>query len=202
MNWKPLFEELCFRILGNRAMWPRLLLGVVLSFLPLLNLFAFGFLYRYTNQIRTSGDLKLPLWQDWGGLLSDGLKFLAAWLIYWLLPVLVFISLDVLLNQIDLGLLGKILLPLGSLWLTLLFSAALYRMQARASFRALVEFRLIANMSKALLRPLTLPLLVFYGFYALVAPLYGLSFFIGFLLILSYTVVCLRTMEQSKRRSL
>lgn len=202
MNWKPLFEELCFRMLGNRAIWPRLLLGIVLSFVPLLNFFAFGYLYRYTNQIRTSGDLELPNWEDWSGLLSDGLKFLVAWLIYWLLPFLLLTTLHVLLIQVELGLLGKILLPVGLLWFTLLFSSALYRMQAKENFRALLEFRLILNMTKALLRPLVLPLLVFYGFHVLVAPLYGLSFFIGFLLILSYTAVCLKTIEQSKRRAL
>lgn len=202
MNWKPLFEELCFRMLGNRAMWPRLLLGVVLSFLPLLNLFAFGYLYRYTNQIRMSGDLELPNWEDWNGLLSDGLKFLACWLVYWLLPILLITSLHILLIKVELGLLGKILLPVGSLWFTLLFSAALYRMQAREHLKALLELSLILNMTKVLLRPLVLPMLVFYGFHILVSPLYGLSFFIGFLLILSYTVVCIKTMEQSKRRAL
>lgn len=202
MNWKPLFEELCFRMLGNRAMWPRLLLGVVLSFLPLLNLFAFGYLYRYTNQIRMSGDLELPNWEDWNGLLSDGLKFLVCWLVYWLLPILLITSLHILLIKVELGLLGKILLPVGSLWFTLLFSAALYRMQAREHLKALLELSLILNMTKVLLRPLVLPMLVFYGFHVLVLPLYGLSFFIGFLLILSYTVVCIKTMEQSKRRAL
>lgn len=202
MNWKPLFEELCFRMLGNRAMWPRLLLGVVLSFLPLLNLFAFGYLYRYTNQIRMSGDLELPNWEDWNGLLSDGLKFLVCWLVYWLLPILLITSLHILLIKVELGLLGKILLPVGSLWFTLLFSAALYRMQAREHLKALLELSLILNMTKVLLRPLVLPMLVFYGFHILVSPLYGLSFFIGFLLILSYTVVCIKTMEQSKRRAL
>ena len=202
MNWKPLFEELCFRMFSNRALWPRILLGVALSFVPLLNLFAFGYLYRYTNQIRISGDLELPNWEDWNGLLLDGLKFLACWLLYWLLPILLIASLNILLIKVELGLLGKILLPVASLWLTILFSAALYRMQAREHFKALLEFGLILKMSKGLLRPLALPLLVFYGFHVLVSPLYGLSFFVGFLLILSYTVVCLKSMEQSKRRSL
>lgn len=202
MNWKPLFEELCFRLLGQRSSWPHLLLGVSLSFVPLLNLFAFGYLYRYTKQISATGDLDLPPWDDWGDLLADGLRFLITWLIYWLLPVLLVAFLSHLLGQAGLSLIGTVLTALATLGFTLLFSCALYRLQSQENFSSLAEVRLVIGMSAALWRPLALPLMAFYGFYVLVFPLYGLSFFIGFLLILSYTVLCLRTIEQRRRRSL
>ncbi len=202
MNWKPLFEELCFRLLGQRASWPRLLVGVVLSFIPVLNLFAFGYLYRYTRQIRATGDLELPAWEDWGGLLADGMRFLIAWLLYWLSPVLVMALLSRLLGQAGLDLVGTVFSTVITLAFTLLFSCALYRMQSKSDFRSLKEVRLVFGMALALWKPLVLPLMAFYGFYVLVFPLYGLSFFLGFLLILSYTVLCLRTLEQRSRRSL
>ena len=202
MNWKPLFEELCFRLLGERASWPRLLVGVVLSFIPGLNLFAFGYLYRYTRQIRATGDLELPAWEDWGGLFADGLRFLMAWLLYWLSPVLVAALLSQLLGQAGLDLVGTVFSTVTTLAFTLLFSCALYRMQSKNDFRTLREVRLVFGMALALWKPLVLPLMAFYGFYILVFPLYGLSFFLGFLLILSYTVLCLRTLEQHSRRSL
>ena len=73
----------------------------------LLNLFAFGYLYRYTQQIRATGDLDLPSWDNWGGLLADGLRFLITWLIYWLLPVLLVAFLGHLLGQAGLSLIRQ-----------------------------------------------------------------------------------------------
>jgi hypothetical protein len=110
--------------------------------------------------------------------------------------------LSYLMHTIELGLLGQVFVPITSLWITLMFSCALYRLQVRENFQALLDFKLLVKMSVALWRPLALPLLGFYGFFVLVRPLYGLSFFLGFLLILSYTVICLRTMETRKQRVL
>ena len=202
MNWKPLFEELCFRLLGQGAAWPRLLAGVMLTFVPILNLFTFGYLYRYTNQVRSTGDLELPAWAGWTGLFLDGIRFFIVWLLYWLCPVAIVLILSLILGQVGLGLVGSLLTAVIALGSTLIFSCALYRLQSRGNFNSLVEVKLIAEMAVALFKPLSLPLLAFYGFHVLVFPLYGFSLFLGYLVILSYTVLCLKTMELHKRRSL
>jgi hypothetical protein len=202
MNWKPLFEELCFRLLGKRESWARLFIGIILSFVPVANLFAFGYLYRFTRIIHTTGELELPEWSDWKGLLTDGLKFAVVWLVYWLLPVICMLILAMLLREVGLVLIGLILVPLVGLYVTLLFCAALYRSQTRDRLLDFRELPLLLQITKGLLRPMAIPLFSFYGLHVLVKPLYGFSFFIGFLLIMSYTVICLRTMETRKNQVL
>lgn len=202
MNWKPLFEELCFRLLGRRENWSRLSIGILLSFVPGANLFAFGYLYRFTRRIQTNGELELPEWNNWKGLFSDGLKFAVVWLVYWLLPILCMVIAAILLREAGLFLIGLILVPLVGLYLTLLFCAALYRSQTRQRLLDFRELPLLIQITKNLLRPMAIPLFSFYGLHVLVQPLYGFSFFIGFLLIISYTIICLRTMETRKNQVL
>lgn len=177
-------------------------MGVLLTFVPVLHLFAFGYLYRYTNQIRITGNLELPNWEDWGGLFNHGIRFFIAWLFYWLCPCALVVILKSILSQIGLDFLGSVLAALIILGATLIFSCALYRIQSRNNLNALTQIRIIFGMALILFKPLSLPLLAFYGFHVLVFPLYGFPLFIGNLLILSYSVLCLKTLELRRQRSL
>lgn len=68
------------------------LAGVFLYFIPIVSfipfLFVVGYAFRVQRRAARSGELVLPPWDDWGGLLVDGLKGLLVNIVY-LLPGLV-----------------------------------------------------------------------------------------------------------------
>jgi hypothetical protein len=68
------------------------LAGVFLYFIPIVSLipllFVAGYAFRVQRRAARSGELVLPPWDDWGGLLVDGLKGLLVNIVY-LLPGLV-----------------------------------------------------------------------------------------------------------------
>ncbi|MFW5883665.1 MAG: DUF4013 domain-containing protein, partial [Verrucomicrobiota bacterium] len=73
----PTFEEVCERLFEDRR-WPqKLAVGGVISFVPILNLVALGYLLRFQVQARRSGNFHMPDWANWGTLFVDGLKVLA-----------------------------------------------------------------------------------------------------------------------------
>jgi hypothetical protein len=67
----------------------KILMGVVLAYLPVIHFLVLGYGYQYLRQIRSSGRWQLPEWTDWARLFSDTLRALAVVAIYALLPLAV-----------------------------------------------------------------------------------------------------------------
>ncbi len=111
---------------------PKVLVGCLLTFLPLVNIFSLGYLYRYYGRARRLGEWRLPPWDDWERLLINGVYFLAVWACYGLLPLIAAGVLSSLLDWVTLG-------WLTPLWWTLMVvvfagtlastAAALWRFQ-------------------------------------------------------------------------
>ena len=195
MKETPIFEEVFMRFYRQPGIAVKLLIGGLLSFVPLVNLFAFGYLYRVCGSVRRSGSLELPEWQDWQGLLNDGLRFAVPWLGYWLLPVALAYGLSELLESIHLGAfayLTSVLLLLAPV----LLSAAVYRLQMRRQFKDLLDLPLIFRMAYALLPKMVIPALVIFGICKLCLPLYGFALFVSYLLFVAYTSLCYRVAER------
>ena len=72
MKEKPIFEEVFAQLVSQPKLLLKVLLGSALSFVPILNFFAFGYLYRYSAQLRRSGQIELPEWTDWAGIPAKG----------------------------------------------------------------------------------------------------------------------------------
>jgi hypothetical protein len=198
MKEKPIFEEVFAQLIGQPKFAGKLLVGSVLAFVPVVNFFVFGYLYRFAAQVRRSGQLRLPEWDDWSGLFSDGLKFAVVWLSYWLLPLWIAGLFAGLLST--LGMLPMAYLFMVTIFVTtsVVFCAALYRLQMRSDFRDLLDVILILRMSYMQARALMVPALVFIGICALSLPLYGFAFFVGFLLLIAQTTLCYRSLESGK----
>ena len=195
MKEKPIFEEVFARLIQQPGFGLKLLIGGLLSFVPILNIFAFGYLYRFARSTRRSGQLSLPEWNDWSGLFLDGLKFAVVWLAYWLLPLLLASALSGVLFGLGLGALAYMLFASVFLLSPVLFSSALYRLQMRSDFKDLLDVTLIIRMAYMELPRFIIPALAFLGIFALALPIYGFALFSGFLLLIAYTGLCYRSME-------
>lgn len=172
-----------------------MLIGGLLSFVPIVNIFAFGYLYRFSLKLRHTGDLRLPEWHDWAGLFADGLKFAVVWLSYWVLPLLLALVVSSVFGGLGLGALSYLLLSSVFLIAPVLFSSALYRLQMRSDFKDLMNVALIIRMTYREFPRCILPACFFVGICAVALPIYGFPLFAGFLLLIGYTVLCYRSME-------
>jgi hypothetical protein len=199
MKETPIFEEVFRSLLKQPGLWQKLLVGGLLSFIPVVNLLAFGYLYRVSRSVRSSGRLTLPAWQlrdDWRSLLLDGLRFAVVWLAYWILPLLIALLVSWLITLAFLGALANLVFLSTMLYATVLFNSALYRYNMRRDFKDLLDFNLIFRMSWMELPRLLLPIFFFLGLIVWLVPFYGFSFFAGFLAIISYTSLRYRGMEE------
>ncbi len=194
----PIFEEVCFRVLQQPGFWLKMLVGGLLSFVPGVNIFAFGFLFRLSRSLQKRGSGALPEWRDWRGLFSDGLKFAVVWLAYWLLPLLVALLLFWILTSIYLGALAYLLLTLVFVLSPILLGAALYRYHVRGDFRDLLEVPTIVRMCYLGFPRLIVPAFFFFGVFALCPPLYGFTLFFGFTLLITQTALSFRAIDPSR----
>lgn len=198
MKETPIFEEVFNRLLKLPGFWVKILIGGLLSFVPIVNLFAFGYLYRLSRAVRKSGEPVLPAWQDWPGLFQDGLRFAVVWLGYWLLPILLASGITWLMTLIGLSALTNVFLLTVVLLSTVLFSSALYRYNMRKDFKDLLDIVLIFRMTWMELPRLVVPAFVFLGILVLFLPFYGFAIFGGFLMLITYTSLRYRRFEQNQ----
>jgi hypothetical protein len=195
MKEMPIFEEVANRLIKLPGLGVNFLIGGLLSFVPIVNVFAFGYLYRLSRAVRKSGQPALPAWNDWSGLFLDGLRFAVIWLVFWFLPILLASLIAWVMPFIYLGALTGIFFLTSVLLSTLLFSSALYRYNTRRNFKDLLDFMLIFRMTRMELPSLILPGFVFLGFLVLLQPFYGFAIFGGFLLLITYTSLRFRSIE-------
>lgn len=197
MKEMPIFEEVFNRLINLPGFWVKFLIGGLLSFLPIVNVFAFGYLYRISRTVRKSGQPALPAWNDWSGLFLDGLRFAVVWLVFWLLPILLASLVAWLMPLVYLGALTGIFFLTSVLLTTVLFSSALYRYNMRRNFKDLLDLLLIFRMTGMEMPRLILPGFVFLGFLVLLQPFYGFAIFGGFLLLITYTSLRFRSIEEN-----
>ncbi len=202
MKQMPIFEEVLTRLLRQSGLWMKLLIGGLLSFVPVLNLFAFGFLLRLSEGVQQRGSLALPAWSDWRGLFFDGLRFAVVWLAYWLLPLLIALAFSGVLTAISLEGLAYLVLASVFVLSPVLFGAALYRYNRRRDFRDLLDLPLILRMGYLAFPKLIVPAIFFLGLFALCPPLYGFTLFAGFVLLIVQTVLSFRAVEQARSLAL
>lgn len=198
MKETPIFEEVFTQLIKLPGFWLKVLIGGLLSFIPIVNIFAFGYLYRMSLSVRQSGQPVLPEWKDCPGLFTDGVKFSVVWLVYWLLPILLVILFGWLMTFVGLDALTNLVMWVVFLFSTVLFSSALYRYNRRKNFKDLFDMLLILRMTWKELPRMIVPALVFLGIFVLSLPFYGFALFAGFLLLLTYTNIRYRSIEQTK----
>lgn len=201
MKETPIFEEVFTRLIKLPGFWTKILIGGLLSFVPIVNLFAFGYLYRLSRAVRKTGEPVLPAWQDWQGLFMDGLRFAVVWLAYWLLPIMLAAAVSWVMALVFLGALANAFFLAVVMLSTVLFCAALYRYNMRKDLNDLLDIALILRMTWMELPRMIIPALVFLGLLVLLLPFYGIALFAGFLMLITYSGLHYRHIEQRKSAS-
>ena len=191
----PSFEQVCAKFFPDAGFPKKLLIGGLLSFIPILNFLALGYLYRYSLQVREKGLITLPEWEDWQGLFLDGVIFFIIILIFGGAPAiaigtLAFIS-AALADFLHVPLLGDtiLLLPLTvTLFLLcpLLTMSALYRFQTQRDINDLLPVDAFLKHVFAGIERKIIPTLAFAGLMLVGWPIYGFPFFLGFAAVIAY----------------
>lgn len=188
----PSFESILERIFSDRRFLTTLLIGGLLCFVPILNIFAFGYLYAYAKQVSQRGDFSLPQWKAWDRMFIDGLRFLILWLLFLVLPLALVASVGALLTLILHGLgspVAYMMLSVAYLFVPVWFVVMLHRYQRR---ERLVDLKIQTpglDEVFALLKKLWLPLLAMAGVMVLGAPLYGFALFAVHVFFLPYALL-------------
>lgn len=180
------FDDIGKRIFADRRWLPNVLIGGVLSFVPVVNIFALGYLYRYYAQVHRGAGFEWPEWRDWEGLFVDGLHFLAVLGLYGLLPVVVGVGAALALSWVFGHVAYVLVAPLllvAPLWVM----AMVYAFQPRRRWAVLGRPAVAWLMMRAAWPELVTPALAFWGLMWLVWPvLFGFAFFLGFLVLGAY----------------
>ncbi len=149
-------------------------------------------------QLRRTGRVMMPEWDDWRGLFNDGLKFGLIWILYWVLPLFLVSLVAMMFATFGLHILSYLVVTGTFFIASILFCSALYRFHMNPEFKTLLEIDYVVRMSRIGFGSYVLPIFVFSGIFALVLPLYGIAFFTGFLLLIMQLNICYRSLELSK----
>ena len=186
MRNTPILEEVIRQQFVLPKFWVNLLIGSLLSFVPLVNIFAFGYLYQVFRGVRRLGQPAMPPWHDWKELFIDGLRFTVVFLCYWIAPIFLAAGLGSIFTHFRLGIFSNILFLSILLFSNILFIAALSHYHTRENFRDLLDFRLILENTRTIFPKLLVSSILFLGIFLWLLPLYGFGLFGGFLLLLTY----------------
>lgn len=191
--------EVLEKIAEDKRWIPKVLIGGLLMFIPVVNFFALGYLSRYAGRMMESGKVELPEWDEWGRLFMGGLIFLVVILVYGVLTLLVGWVLSSILEALTMGVLGwlpYIPLSFAAVMAPSLTLMGLFTIRKGDGLDALYlkigkHMRVMCEHWKELL----LVNITFIGLIVVGMPLYGFTFFVGFLLLIPYTVFVLSKSE-------
>ena len=104
----PSLEAVCGRLFGRPGWIPKALWGGLLSFVPILNLLALGYLIEYTQRLRRLGEWELPDWRDqnFPVLFGEGIRAFLVFIAYAGVPLLAGWLLSEMVDLLTFGLLG------------------------------------------------------------------------------------------------
>lgn len=179
------------RLFGRPGWIPKVLWGGALSFIPVLNVFALGYLLVYCRRMRRSGQIDLPEWSemDWPRLFLDGLRMLILLVCFVGIPLIVGWIASLLLFFTTFGVLGVVAyFPLAACGFVspVLFLCSLGLYLQSENMRDSFQLRGLFQQALLWWKPLALPVVCFWGIFLLALPIYGLSFFVGTWILIAY----------------
>jgi len=185
MREAPTLEEVIKQLIKLPKFWISLLYGSLLSFVPIVNIFAFGYLYQVFRGVQHLGVPALPPWHNWRELFLDGVRFTIVWICYWIVPILLAAVFSSTLTHLGLGVFSGILFFSIILLSNILFITALSHYKIQENFKVLLSFRYIFNNARTVFPDLIIPSVIFLGFFLWLLPFYGIGLFGGFLLLVT-----------------
>lgn len=200
----PTFEEICQKVFADKQLGSKLLIGGLISFVPLVNLIVLGYFCRYAGNVHREKDLNLPGWKSLGKRLA---RYLVDGLVLFIL-LLIFSCIAGAIGALIVWIARLIFaffafqsvffLPVALAWcLAPPFSlAALYLYQRRGKLEDMLRLDILVSLILASWRHLVLPGLAFTGLMLVGAPLYGFAFFLGFGMLTAYSTVVFLIIEE------
>ena len=171
--------------------WPaKIAIGGVVSIVPILNFFAFGYIVNLIRQTLKKEEAILPEWTNWGKLFTDGIMYFVIGLIYMIIPGLIF-GIGMALGGINLGILSMLfraivifLSSIVGLAATFILPMAICHYVATEDLKSAFSWKEIQERIKAVAKEYGTVYLITLGLYVAFSICYMLlSFiFIGFII--------------------
>ncbi|MDA0346391.1 MAG: DUF4013 domain-containing protein [Verrucomicrobia bacterium] len=187
-------EQVWRKVFKTSGCWPKLLIGSLVMLIPVVNIFALGYLYRTTALVKSGAPFIYSDWDRWKDLFIDGLKFLVLAIVWLGIPMFIgfFVSIMVGVVSHELGQIAfMISVPIG----IQLFSSSLYRYQNFESFKDAMDLPLLLKVYMRTVSYGLLPLLGYCGILWILGSLSVLVLFIISLVILVYFTSLYRAIE-------
>ena len=190
------FETLFIKLINQPKFLSTFFFGGVLCFFPILHIFAFGYLYLFTNNLIRQGAFAYPEWSDLSDVFIKGLELTVIVVSILAIPLIAFKGFDLVLVAIGLDALSKLFLGILFVMTFPILISAVYLYQSRRQLQSLLNLSLILKMSASFLKSNALVLVTGYGLFQLLLPLYGFSIFTSMFFLLSYGVVFFSYQDQ------
>lgn len=193
----PRFEEVTRRVVSDSRFLTTGIICSLLCFIPILNFFAFGMLYRYARQIRQGGGLQLPEWDNLLDLFFDGLKLFAFLLVYFFVPLLLAYGVTRALDQVPfLEFMSFASFHLILFMAPTFFLVALILYLREERLDDLLNFERYFTFILAARWYWLLPSILFTFLVLFLKSLWGFSFFLGFTVLIPYYCLVIMRLEE------
>lgn len=182
-------EEIWSSFFEDKDWINKIIIGGLLCFIPILNIFAFGLLYRFAKQIKRTKRYNLPEWDKWPQLFIEGLYFLLLGFIFMLFPLLIGLSLSKFLLSLTGGFLGFLAytpFSIATILSPALMVSALFHFQPSKDWQHMLDFVSLFKGLKRLWPRLVVPSFFSLGIVLVGSPLYGFAFFLAFSFMIYY----------------
>jgi hypothetical protein len=178
-------KNVLFPRFSDDHLWLKVAVGVLLMFVPIANIFAFGYLYRFLRMpcYATDGGVHLPEWNGWLNLAVDGLRLVVFVAVYVAIASALALAAKWLVIFGSVGVLGVSGIMLRPLFLVLLFPCffvCLMVYQSRERAGDILKASLLCHYLRFLWWPMIWPALGFVGLQTVCGLLYGIAWFVGF----------------------
>lgn len=187
-------EQVWRKVFNTPGCWVKLGIGSLLMMIPIVNIFAMGYLYRTTALVKAGAPFIYPEWDRWKDLFIDGLRFLVLAIVWVGIPMFIGLCVSWSVGVIypELGRVAfMISIPIG----IQLFSSSLYRYQDFESFKDAMDVGLTVKVYSRTVSYGLLPLLGYCGVLFILGSLSIVGLFIISLVILVYFTSVYRAIE-------
>lgn len=185
-------ENILQRFIEKSDFLKNLILGSLLSFIPIINIFAFGYLYRFSKNLNVLDKEEFPGWKDFGKLFVQGCIFLGIAFVYIGIPLGLSIALSFLIFAFGgslLGILGYLsFIPtsLAVLVCPYFFIAGLAHFQKHKQLSCCFDFIFLFKYLLSIWPKILIGTLFSLGFLMISLPIYGAAFFISLAFLIYY----------------
>ncbi len=194
----PTLEIVCKRLFSDPSWFIKCIVGALLVLIPVVNFFAFGYLYALLERARRGEVLVFPEWEDWRALFNNGFMFFLIFVVMFVLPVAVGWILSIPFSG-TLGPFSRLPMLPGLLLGVPLTAAGVYRFQRRGELREALWLPALWAMIGASKLRLVVPTLALIGLIYVGIPLLPFVVFTGAAAVFTFYGSLFRHIEESRR---